>query len=151
MQLVRVLFILLISLIFISAHFDHPYLFGLWRGLHAVGLDISMTPITIDMSVFNSHLKPQEFYSRSFLIGYTDQKGQEHEIDFSDLKLHFHKLPLLLMLEQVQWQGNEREHLRVFCRNMNSSFEPMIRFKIFAKPDLEHPGFNSYFSCEEQF
>ena len=145
----RLIFIicLLISVLSIGFPISNPLSDFVFIPLRILGIDVSMTPITTDMSMM-SDANNVPIYRTDLRIKVFSKDGGLIDLKTSDLNLYLHKLPIILYYE-ILGQGGDMPEGRVFlCR----SFEKLLNKKISSFliwTDIKHAqfGFNQNQEC----
>jgi hypothetical protein len=131
----------------IGLPFSNPLSDFVFVPLRIFGIDVSMTPLTVDMSMM-SDAKNVPIYRTDLRIKVFSKDGGLIDLKPSDLNLYLHKLPIILYYE-ILGQGGDMPEGRVFlCR----SFEKLLNKKISSFliwTDIKHAqfGFNQNQEC----
>lgn len=110
----RLLLVGILSGILFSAHFESYFL---WRLLATLGLDVSMTPVTVDMMFLSqSPASPQAYRGNYSLRWQSLDKSQVLPLEqwgFYELKI-----PVLLMMELVENKVKVDGHVASVCSSL---------------------------------
>lgn len=109
------IFILLLSVLSIGLPFDHPLWAPSYRFLRFFGLDVSMTPITVDMSMMTDE-HGQLVYAKDFSLELFLENKNIREVFFQELDFYRHKVPLNLYFEILGNGGSMPEGKTYLCR-----------------------------------
>ncbi len=153
LQLKRAFLLAVFLFVVATANLDHPWLDRLWTGLAVLGLDISMTPVTVDMSLLSSS-SDEAVYLRDLKLALLQSDQSEAiSLDLRGLDLHKEKLPLLLMLEFFHSRSSYELYKRAFCRTMTRRFPKTTAFELIARPLHQNDpsiGLNRIYPCDEE-
>lgn len=120
----RWLLAFIFSVIVISAHYDN---YVLWRILVTLGIDISMTPLTVDMMYMSeSRISPRK-YEDEYSI-FWKSNDDEGVFAMNDLDFYEFKIPLHLMMELVLNNVRVDGHVDAVCRSLKRKTGKTITF-----------------------
>ena len=140
--------LLLICVLSIGIPKDNPVTDFSYGLLRRVGLDVSMTPITFDMSMMTDS-KGQLVYEKAFDVVIDDGSEIFQVIQVGDLNFYRHKVPLNLFFEILGYGGILPEGKEFLCRSLNEFSERRLTgFTLVAQSkDQVSRGFNEYQHC----
>lgn len=108
----------------------------LWSGLSKLGLDISLTPLTADMTLMGDW-KGGAFYPRKARLWIRQGSGNEArwlEAAWPDIHFYGVRIPLLLLSELVQDGSPTGAHVRGICIQLQRSWQGTHAFKLELDP-----------------
>lgn len=104
----------------------------LWKGLAQVGMDISMTPLTADMTLMLGK-DQKSFYQRKIYFEISDGKTWQ-ELSWDQLRFYEVRVPLLLLLELVEGGVDVKGHVHGICYNLKTINPSMQSFRVNLQP-----------------
>jgi hypothetical protein len=140
--------LLLICVLSIGIPEDNPLKDFSYSFLKPVGLDVSMTPITFDMSMMTDH-KGQLVYEKVFDVVIDTGSEAPQVIKVKDLHFYRHKVPINLFFEILGYGGILPEGKEFLCRSLSEfSNKRLSGFTLVAQAKNEvSRGFNEFQHC----
>jgi len=124
----------------------------LWAGLAQLGLDVSITPLTADMTLMREW-KDGSYYQRQAQFWIRSQANgavQWVESSWDPLDFHGVRIPLLLMLELVREGVPASGHVRGICTQLKRRWEGAEAFRVElvpAHPEDSRLGLSTVWEC----
>lgn len=119
----RTVFITILFLIIVNAHFVHNEFYSLVR---TVGLDIPMTPFTADMTMMLSKKEGSKaYYKKDFYVSYKTFSAVK-TIDGADLGWYEFKAPYQWFLECLEVSPDCPSSLYFLCRSLEDHTKSLI-------------------------
>lgn len=145
----RFFFILLILIGVLSIGFPvkNPLSDIVFIPFRILGIDVSMTPITADMSMM-SDSEGSSIYKIDFGIKLQFVNGTEKYLDPNDLDLYLHKLPTILYFEILGYGADMPEGRKFLCNSFGILAKNTVQsFIITTKEPYKRIGFNEHQNC----
>ena len=121
----------------------------LWKALVSVGMDISMTPLTADMTLM---LGPDQNFIYQRNMNFEIFDGEKWiRVPWDQLGFYEVRIPLLLMLELIEGGVSIRGHAHAICYQMKNKGFQIKSFRVSIVPRLpqdQNLGFGSEWGCE---
>lgn len=119
-----------------------------YESLLPLGLDVSMTPLTYDMSMLTTE-NSQNYSKKHNLILFSGHLRTT--ISPGELKLYNHKIPIILYYEMLYYGMDVVENRYALCNQFQTFLKTKITgFQLFQE-ELEgndlYKGFNEIISC----
>ena len=140
--------VLLLSVLSIGFPWSTPYGDLSYSFLRKIGLDVPMTPMTVDMAMM-SDANGKFVYEKVLKLKVYDGLKHSLIVDPKVLNFHLHKIPLILYYEVLARGGNMPEGRVFICRSLSDlmNFE-ITGFEINAEfRDQVSKGLNELQSC----
>jgi hypothetical protein len=139
--------LLLILVLSIGFPIDTPVGDFSYTLLRRFGIDVSMTPITYDMSMMSDE-KGSLVYEKLFKVKLVMENGENVVIDSDRLHFYRHKVPLNLYYEILGYGGIIPEGRVFLCRSFQSLVDNTVEgFMLDVKADQRTKGFNELQNC----
>lgn len=116
----------------------------LWRGLVPVGMDVSMTPLTADMTLMLDQ-NEKAFYQRQITFEVLESEAWR-KISWNQLSFYGVRVPLLLMLELVEGGVDVKGHVHGICYHLNNPAAFRVRMNPIQTAD-EKLGLGREWKC----
>lgn len=107
-----------------------------WQILAPFGLDLSMTPLTYDMTLMSDPTK-DSYYRRQAEFQW-QRAGTWESVDWSRLSFHGVLIPAHLMLELVSYETNVEGHVHGICYQLRLQQPDVQAFRIRLNPPSPH-------------
>lgn len=140
--------VLLISVLSVGVPFENPFTDFSYSFLRRFGIDVSMTPITFDMSMMTDD-KGNLVYQKGFDIVIFSENLPPETISIEELDFYRHKVPINLYFEIIGYGGILPEGKRFLCLGLGDvSGKALTGFMLNLKrKDLVSKGFNELQNC----
>lgn len=127
---------------------DNPVTQFSYRLMRRLGIDVSMTPITFDMSMMTDE-KGKLVYEKAFDLMIFSNGESPRVVETRDLDFYRHKVPINLYYEILGYGGIMPEGKTFMCRAFQEFSEGRITgfMLLMRKQDQAARGFNELQSC----
>ncbi len=145
----RVIFIpfLLLCVLSIGIPWDNPLGIFSDRVLIKAGLDVGMTPLTIDMSMMSGE-EDRPLYEKELTLTLLESDGKHLDVNPYRLHLYRHKIPMILFFEAVSRGGVATEISAFLCRSFEDfSKNSITGFRLSTKSGKHLQGFDEFQNC----
>ena len=145
----RLIFIicLLISVLSIGFPISNPLSDFVFIPLRILGIDVSMTPITTDMSMM-SDANNVPLYKTNLGLTIILKNGTVRDISPRELDLYDHKIPIILYYEILGYGGDMPEGRAYLCKSFTALTENMVSgFFLWTKSEHARYGLNEIQEC----
>ena len=114
----RLLAVTIVLLAILSLNFTEGEVFRrTYQGLQTLGIEVSMTPLTFDMSLMTDG-EGKSTYGKSLVLRVRTSQGTELSVDPRRLDFYRHKIPLLLFQEALSYGGQMPEGRSFLCASL---------------------------------
>jgi len=144
---------LLLLLIIISAHpigILTPIHKEIYPYLNALGIDISMTPITFDMMMMRDAEEKLNIYAHDIRLVY-QTKTEEKIIAINELSFYRFRIPFILFVEWYRYGVYTEGHIYGICHELKRAYGPgkawMVQVDIEDENQVKPYGFNMFHEC----
>lgn len=141
--------LLLLSVLSIGFPIPNPLSELTFAPLRFMGIDVSMTPITTDMSMMTD-AKNTPLYKKKVHLRLHFDDGTFVDVLPKDLHLYLHKIPIILFYEILGFGGDMPEGRVFLCRSFQRLVDKKItNFSMWTEEKNDRQGLNKYQECHQ--
>ena len=145
----RLIFIicLLLSVLSIGFPISNPLSDFVFVPLRILGIDVSMTPITSDMSMM-SDSEDVPIYKTNLGLRIFLKNGKVRDVYPRELDLYYHKLPIILYYEILGYGGDMPEGRAYLCHSLTTFTDDKVSsFFLWTEKEHARYDFNKIQEC----
>ncbi len=140
---------MLLSVLSIGIPIPNPLSNVVYEPLRLLGIDVSMTPITTDMSMMTD-AKNIPLYKKKVHLRLHLDDGTFVDVLPNDLHLYLHKIPIILLYEILGFGGDMPEGRVFLCRSLQRLVDKKIlNFTMWTEEKNDRQGLNKYQECHQ--